>query len=803
MTYHLNQNGQDAGEFPLEELRRRRAAGELTGAELVRHGELDEWRPLDQVLPPALPKFIAPPPVPPGRQPGLSHAVLALLAIAISMFLVGAVVVSVVVYQGLRMTMQHPVSRAISHVKSPALEAASRPVLISPGARTAADVQKAARAFRVRQYLEGYQLRGQRNPECDLLALQFLTNWLAENYGGTIDTNLPSLSELSARLVRDPACQDPLIWSFCAVNCPEVHESVRRWEWAVKHYEGSQHRSYPKFYATVMLGNELSQDDEEKTDRLPVLDAQALEELKAAFADGSVRPEDQDQIAELLLNDWANAFFARQAGSLYPLVQQQGKAYQWLALTLEGEYQINEAWRARGSGYRDSVSENGWKGFSEHLAAAHSCLAQAWKLRPDLPLAPTRMMTVSLGESGIEDMRLWFDRAVAAQIDYPGAWKEMRWGLRPRWFGDETSMLAFGVTALQTRRFDTDVPRMYFDSLTDLEAEMELPAGRHLYARADIWPRLQQLYEGYIAEPSLSAECRDGWRSTYAVVASLAGHYDVAQRQFAEINWQPDARNLDGWNRDLSLLPQEVAARTGPQAAQVKTAESRYDAGDITGALQIYQALSVATNTDTRSRSFVLDRLATLTLEQHLQTGKWVDFLPTDAHFTGWHASFGNFKLLPDGAVEVQSDQNGHMLYSRVRLGTEFEARGQFEVVSSTTNAFQGGLVMGIPEQNHYNWYGFRVKRNANEGDIAAFSEHWTKRQIVAPAPVDSHTNTFTFRFQDGRVTASVNGGEVFKGVPPPRQSYVTTNEFYLGIGAFNDVNTTVIRYRNLQVRRL
>jgi hypothetical protein len=800
MDYHLNQNGQDVGEFPLEELRRRRAAGELTGNELVRRGELEEWQPLDQVLRSALPKFIAPPPVPPGHHQGLSHAVLALVAIAISMFLVGAVIVSVVVYQGMRLTLRHPVSGASSNVKSPGLAAASRPVVSNPGSRTAADAKKIAREFRVRQYIEGYQLRGQRNPECDLLALQFLTNWLAENYGGTIDTNLTSLSELSDRLVHDPACQDPLIWSVCAVNCPEVHEAVRRWEWAVRHYERSQHRGYPKFYATVMLGKQLYED---QTDRLPVLDAQALQDLKAAFADGSIRPEDQDQIAELLMNDWGDKFFERQASSIYPLVQQQGNAYQWLALTLEGEYQINEAWRSRGSGYADSVSENGWKGFSEHLAAAHSCLTQAWKLRPDLPLAPTRRMTVSLGESSIEDMRLWFDRAVAAQIDYPGAWKEMRWGLRPRWFGDYTSMLAFGVTALQTRRFDTDVPRMYIDSLSDLEGEMALPAGHHLYARADIWPRLQQLYEGYIAEPNISPEDRDGWRSAYAVVASLAGHYDVAATQFAEINWQPKARNLLGWNRDLSLLPQEVAARTGPQGAQVKTAESRYDAGDITGARQIYQALSTATNTDTRTRSFVLDRLATLTLEQHLQTGEWVDFLPTDAHFAGWHASFGNFKLLPDGALEAQSDQYGHMMYSRVRLGTEFEARGQFEVVSSTTKAFQAGLVMGIPEQDNYNWYGFRVKRNDNEGDVAAFSQHWTKRQIVAPAPLDSHTNTFAFRFQDGRVTASVNGTEVFKGVPPPRQSYVTTNEFFLGIGAFNDVNNTVIRYRNLQVRRL
>ena len=42
-------------------------------------------------------------------------------------------------------------------------------------------------------------------------------------------------------------------------------------------------------------------------------------------------------------------------------------------------------------------------------------------------------------------------------------------------------MLAFGATEVNTGRFDTDVPRMLFDSVSDLEAEENLPAGQHIY----------------------------------------------------------------------------------------------------------------------------------------------------------------------------------------------------------------------------------------------------------------------------------------------------------------------------------
>ncbi len=549
-----------------------------------------------------------------------------------------------------------------------------------------------------------------------------------------------------------------------------------------------------------MLGEKLIYD---KTDRLPVLDAQALQYLQTALADGSLRPEDQAEIADILIMGWGNRFFTRNEAAVYTMVQGRGKAYQWLALVLEGEHEINAAWQARGNGYANAVSQAGWNAFSEHLALARKCFTQAWELNPNLPLAPDRMMTVALGDAGIGEMRRWFDRTTAAQIDYAQAWSEMRWGLRPRWFGDTDAMLAFGEMALKTRRFDTDVPRKYLDSVADLAAELNLPQSRNLYGREGIWPHLQELYEGYIAEPSLTEYERDGWRSTYAVVAYLAGKYDVARKPLQALNWQPHAWNLTGWDVDLTLMPQEVAARTGSESELVAAAESRRQKGDVAGALTVYNGLASSKMADDLTRAFVQERLATLKVEQALQGGGWVDFLPTDARFTGWHVAFGKCKLLPDGALEVSSDQNGHLLYSRVSMGREFEVRGQFEVVSSSSQAFQAGLVMGIPQFETYNWYAFRVKRNRDEGEVASFSQHWIKRQILAPVSLDSRTNTFTFRFHNGRISATVDDQEVFKEVEPPKNSYVTSNEFLLGLGAFNDSNSTVIRYRNIQVRKL
>jgi hypothetical protein len=803
MNYHLNRDGQDLGIFPLEELQRRRAAGELTGNELVWTQGMQQWRTLDLVLRRGAPDIIAPG-VPASQKSNSNKTLFVVLVIVVGLILAGAMVVGVVTYRIIHLvqpTLKQLETESTSEpfVQMSAMDAASKPILSDSNTLTVADVVKTAREFRMRQYVEGYKSRGERNPTCDALALGLVSNWIACNYDGTVDTNLPPLSELSDRLANDPACTDPLVLTVAAVNSVELHEGIRRLERAVKKFENSKHLGYPKFFATVTLGDKLIYD---KTDRLPVLDAQALQYLEEALTDGSVRPEDQAEIADILIMGWGRGFFDRNAEAIYTMVQGQGEAYKWLALVLEGEHGISAAWEARGGGYTDSVSSAGWNGFSDHLAVARKCFTRAWNLRPELPLAPCRMIYVSLGDAGIGEMRLWFDRTVAAQIDYAQAWSNMRWGLRPRWYGDTDSMLAFGLTALNTRRFDTDVPRKFFDSVADVESELQLPQGQHIYGREDIWPHFQELYEGYIAEPSVKDYLRDGWRSSYTVVAYLAGKYDVARKQLQVLSWQPHQVTLTGWGVDLTVMPLEVAARTGSQSEQVEAAESRRQTGDVAGALTIYSGLATSTNADEMTSAFAQERLATLGVEQHLQAGGWVDFLPTDTNFTGWHIAFGKCELLPDGALQVRSDEKGHMLYSRVRMGTEFEVRGQFEVVSSTTKAFQAGLVMGIPQFETYNWYAFRMKRNNDEGNVASFSQHWTKRQILAPVILDSRTNSFYFRLHDGLISATVDGQEVFKNVEPPKDSYVTTNEFLLGLGAFNDSNSSVIRYRNIQVRR-
>jgi hypothetical protein len=801
MNYHVRRQGEELGVFALDELRRRHAAGELTGAEYVQAEGKSDWQPLDWVLKEGY--RVTPPPLPisPARSkmsPALMWTVIVGGAIVCFLVLAGISVFISNFQKGFSSVINQ--SRVNRESHGEALAVASKPITWTTNTLTANDEQKRAREFRLRQWLAGYEQHGERNPKTDAEAEAYIRAYVAHYYGGPDETNKLSLADESARLANNPDCTDPLVLTVAADERLNYFDAVNLLERALAAYPNSKHSAYPRLYATIKLISHL----EKKSDRTRELQAAALKLLPKCFSDGSFTPGDQQEMAEIFVNGWASTFFKDNQASVCATVRDAGSGFEWLALMLDGEREINEAWAARGNGYADTVSAAGWQGFNSHLSAAGTDLKAAWQLQPSYAMAPCRMINVALGNSDIDEMRLWFDRAVAAQIDYNGAWSAMRWGLRPRWYGNETSMLALGRVAIDTGRFDTDVPRKFMDCLADVESENSLTAGQHLYGRADIWPDLQRMYDGYVAAPS-QEKYRDGWRSCYVVVAYLAGRHEVARTQLEALNWKPHPQNLTGWGTDLSLMALEVAARTGPVGQKISAAEAKRDAGNAAGALNDYSALKNAPNLDDRTREFVRHRLSLLAAEQNLQKGEWVRLQPSADDDPDWVVSFGKARVLPDGALEVESGPQGHLLYSRVRAGMNFEVRGQYELVHSANENFQGGVVMGLPNFDTYdnnNWYGFRLKRHKGEGDIVSLGQGWSRRQIAQHVALNDVTNSFDFIFQNHKVTATVNGVEVFHDASPPAAISVSDNSFLLGLGAFSDSSDTIIRYRGVEVRK-
>ena len=134
----------------------------------------------------------------------------------------------------------------------------------------------------------------------------------------------------------------------------------------------------------------------------------------------------------------------------------------------------------------------------------------------------------------------------------------------------------------------------------------------------------------------------------------------MARTQLEAFNWQPQPWSLDGWNRDLTVLPEEVAARTGPLSAQVNDAEQWREGSDVKEALLIYQGLAKATNLDQLTGAFVRERLATLGMEQSFGNGR-----------LGW-TSCPMTRTSPVGTPPSASSSSSQM--GRCRFGPAKEA---------------------------------------------------------------------------------------------------------------------------------
>ncbi len=258
----------------------------------------------------------------------------------------------------------------------------------------------------------------------------------------------------------------------------------------------------------------------------------------------------------------------------------------------------------------------------------------------------------------------------------------------------------------------------------------------------------------------------------------------------------------------MSLLPVEIAARTGTARVRVEQAEAARERLDFANAEKIYQAMLDDTGADNRTREFARARVASLTAEQKLSSGEWVDFLPQSDNDPNWVFAWGGHHVAA-GLLEADTAKYGHLFYLRASAwGRDFEVRGEFEVVHTSGRDFQAGLIMGVPDcdsnQLTANWYAFRMRRLDPEGDLVTFSRSWSPvNQVAVHQQLNDTTNTFEFILHGDTCSASVNDQVIFSNTRLGHAIEVPTHEIMLGVGGYDDLDQTVIRYHRLQVRTL
>ena len=145
-----------------------------------------------------------------------------------------------------------------------------------------------------------------------------------------------------------------------------------------------------------------------------------------------------------------------------------------IPLTVRGEFRTHEAWRKRGSGRAETVTQEGWRGFSEQLDLAATDLRRATEVDPDDPSPWSAMVTVGMGLSVPKDEILRF--VAESDARYPGLFSTYQAGvqaLAQKWGGSHRLMFDFVDDALRRLPDGSEgiaaVPKAHAEMYTYLE----------------------------------------------------------------------------------------------------------------------------------------------------------------------------------------------------------------------------------------------------------------------------------------------------------------------------------------------
>jgi hypothetical protein len=197
---------------------------------------------------------------------------------------------------------------------------------------------------------------------------------------------------------------------------------------------------------------------------------------------------------------------------------------------------VNYAAKARGSGYADSVTHDGWKKFNDRVGLASSALADAAAKKEKCPYWYEVMQQVALDQGWNKwQAKQLFDQATAFEPGYYHYYREYAKYLLPKWYGEKGEVQAF-ATETANRLGGQQGDFLYFEIASLVMCPCD---PKNASADGMSWPRIRQ---GYAALGQLYGTSNLKL-NRFAFLAHVAGDKPAEQELLAQIgdNWVESA----------------------------------------------------------------------------------------------------------------------------------------------------------------------------------------------------------------------------------------------------------------------
>ncbi len=249
---------------------------------------------------------------------------------------------------------------------------------------------------------------------------------------------------------------------------------------------------------------------------------------------------------------------------VYAALESSENADPWIKKMLLGRRRIKLAWIFRGSGWANSVTNDGWRLFAVHLRQARRLFLEAWEVDPECSEPLVDLITVTMAQGGIarESPRFWFNQAVATDLDNMAAYSQVLYARMPRWGGSHAEILEIGRKCLASERYDTEVPWQFHKAILRIRVD-DVP----ILEQPGILEEYEKLISNYIAyydDPQLTQ--RHSLR--LLAVRTLAGDKEGAKELLSKVPEDVDESPLREFGETLSSIREklEVEPEAGDKA---------------------------------------------------------------------------------------------------------------------------------------------------------------------------------------------------------------------------------------------
>ena len=253
----------------------------------------------------------------------------------------------------------------------------------------------------------------------------------------------------------------------------------------------------------------------------------------------------EDSVLMWRLNSFTvNDTFSRCAGDFNKIIGESAKVPRWIVEFWQGKQYLVAAENVLKPDPAAEAKPQQSQDIAANLASAREHFVKSWELNPKDPSAAAEMIRVAMWENEKTDaIRKWFDRAVAAQMDFEPAYWYMLEGFGPKRLGSNEQMIRFGEECARTARYNTIVPFQYVSAVKNIA--MDANDNGKLFADPKINSNLKVILDTYLLA---SGRCpmHEGFvylQSLAAIVAYKGGRLDEAGKHIEAMH------QLMGWWR--------------------------------------------------------------------------------------------------------------------------------------------------------------------------------------------------------------------------------------------------------------